>query len=498
MDAWTAFQQSLDDFPMPAAVKAFFGSEIEIRPHRARVLEALSRGEAAGSELLPIIQRELLPRLEQARSEISAGQPANRLAARLSPQLQLFLDIRQQSWEALKLAIEQRNRELAALSGQLAEHSELLLVELRSLVPSPTTENRVAAFQAALVSFTPKVWVTPAIVGINSCILLAMALATGEWLTPPLPAMVAWGANFGPRTMGGEWWRLLTSAFLHFGVIHLAFNMWVLWDVGRLVERLVGNLGFMVLYVSSALFGSLASLYWRNDVVSAGASGAVFGVVGALLGLLLRRHDSIPGDVLSSMRNSVLLFCGYNFLFGLRPGIDMACHVGGFLAGFACGMILSQPLGFAMIGQRWKRNVICGFTTISLVSASIGLLPDAPEDLQQLLQRIAATEQGVLQEYALTMERLGRGEVTEADLAKIVDNSLQPRWRQARRDLEVASRSRAANQELLTKIHDSFLARDQAWSLLVESIQAGNRQQYLEFERKWAEADRIAQSLSTP
>ena len=96
--------------------------------------------------------------------------------------------------------------------------------------------------------------------------------------------VLEWGANFGPKTMDGQWWRLFTSMFLHFGIIHIGFNMWVLWNVGRLVERLVGNFGFALLYVVSGLLGSVASLAWNPTTISAGASGAVFGVVGALIG----------------------------------------------------------------------------------------------------------------------------------------------------------------------------------------------------------------------
>ena len=95
---------------------------------------------------------------------------------------------------------------------------------------------------------------------------------------------------------------MLTCAFLHFGIIHLAFNMWVLWQLGDLVERLVGNIGFLVLYIISGVGGSLASLLWNPMVISAGASGAVFGVGGALMGFILLRRDTIPAEVLKHLR----------------------------------------------------------------------------------------------------------------------------------------------------------------------------------------------------
>ena len=77
--------------------------------------------------------------------------------------------------------------------------------------------------------------------------------------------------TYGPLTLDGQWWRLLTCTFVHIGIIHIGLNMWVLWDIGQLVERLTGNVGFLLLYLLSGLFGSLASVYWNPEVLSAGA-----------------------------------------------------------------------------------------------------------------------------------------------------------------------------------------------------------------------------------
>ena len=95
--------------------------------------------------------------------------------------------------------------------------------------------------------------------------------------------MLDWGANFGPMTMNGQWWRLVTCMFLHFGIIHLAMNMWILWGLAQVVERLVGSTGFAIAYMASGIAGSIASLAWYPVGVSAGASGAVFVTAAALL-----------------------------------------------------------------------------------------------------------------------------------------------------------------------------------------------------------------------
>jgi rhomboid protease GluP len=142
----------------------------------------------------------------------------------------------------------------------------------------------------------------------------------------------------------GEWWRLFTAMFLHFGLIHLAFNMWVLWSLGQLTERLFGSAYFLVLYLFSGLCGSLGSLYWHPDVNSAGASGAIFGVMGGLFALMVKPATRIPPSIAVAQRNSALIFIAYNLFNGLRPGIDNAAHIGGLLGGFAMGWALARPV----------------------------------------------------------------------------------------------------------------------------------------------------------
>ncbi|MDQ6680875.1 MAG: rhomboid family intramembrane serine protease, partial [Pseudomonadota bacterium] len=123
--------------------------------------------------------------------------------------------------------------------------------------------------------------------------LVMLGFGAGLWHAPN-EVQLAWGANFGPATKDGQWWRLASAMFLHFGVLHLAMNMWALWDCGRLVERLFGSARFVVIYLGSGLAGNLVSLVTQGDrAVSGGASGAIFGVFGALLVCLARERRQI-------------------------------------------------------------------------------------------------------------------------------------------------------------------------------------------------------------
>lgn len=215
--------------------------------------------------------------------------------------------------------------------------------------PQPTAAQAARAaleeFKLLLRAVTPRLWCVPAIVAANAALFGLMVASGVDAFAPGAERVLAWGANHGPRTLAGEPWRLLASTFLHFGVVHLLMNMAALWDVGRFVERIFGHARFAALYLAAGLCGSVASVVVHPGVVSAGASGAVFGVYGALGGFLLRQRSAIPPPVLSRLGRVALGFLGYNIVFGFtHPNIDVAAHVGGAVAGAVAGAYLARPL----------------------------------------------------------------------------------------------------------------------------------------------------------
>ncbi|HYF60475.1 MAG TPA: rhomboid family intramembrane serine protease [Burkholderiaceae bacterium] len=190
---------------------------------------------------------------------------------------------------------------------------------------------------------TPRAWVTPALVAINVAVWL-LNLATGlSPISPRAIELLAWGGNHLPLTVE-EPWRLLTATFLHGGIIHLAFNMWALWDTGRLAERFYGNGQLALIYLVAGLAGSIASLFFSARAgVSVGASGAIFGVVGCLLAAIFTKAHKLPAGLVASMRSSMLMFVGYSLFMGFVAGfIDNAAHIGGLVGGFAMGMVLAE------------------------------------------------------------------------------------------------------------------------------------------------------------
>ncbi|MGH9645264.1 MAG: rhomboid family intramembrane serine protease, partial [Bryobacteraceae bacterium] len=187
--------------------------------------------------------------------------------------------------------------------------------------------------------------VTQAILGANVAVFLGMVLSIGSAMfsDPPGQALIAWGANFGPMTVGGQWWRLLTCLFVHGGLLHIGFNMWCLWDLGRLAESVYGRWTFAIVYLLCGLSASLGSLIWNPVVLSVGASGAIFGIAGALISSFYLGEFSLPRSAISGMLRSVVAFVAFNLVFGaMISHVDNAAHVGGLVMGLILGALIAK------------------------------------------------------------------------------------------------------------------------------------------------------------
>jgi membrane associated rhomboid family serine protease len=186
----------------------------------------------------------------------------------------------------------------------------------------------------------------------NWRLALASFTGFGPEIHPALlrEQLVKWGSNLPRMTLGaGEWWRLLSSAFLHGNLVHLAMNMFALWQAGQLVERIFGSLRFAGLYLLAAIGGSLGSLLWgllsHHPVNSVGASGAVFGIIGGLFAFIGREHSGVPPTVVRDLRSSLVPFLLFNIGAGfLYPHTDNAAHIGGLAAGWLAGHLLARSL----------------------------------------------------------------------------------------------------------------------------------------------------------
>lgn len=185
---------------------------------------------------------------------------------------------------------------------------------------------------------------TPALVVANGGFYILMALVTRSGIGSFAPSdLLAWGGSYGPAIADGAWWRLLSGLFVHNGIWHIVNSMVALVLLGAVLEKPLGTVRFVALYVLAGVGGNLAGLLWHPGAVAVGASGAVFGLMGAALVLLWRR--ALPDKLRGGLLALVAALGGVSLLMGwLMPGIDNAAHLGGLLVGMLIGLILSPGL----------------------------------------------------------------------------------------------------------------------------------------------------------
>lgn len=253
-------------------------------------------------------------------------------------QLQGILEERSQYEPQAILAVI---AELERREVEVPEQEQLKQELTEAMHPAPETLSQ--KFKNFLQVFVPKehYFVTPILLNLNLLVFIVGALLGVHVLDPDAGRLVELGANFGPYTLTGQWWRLLTSMFLHGGIVHLLFNMVALVNIGMQLEALVGRVQFMLAYLLCGLAGSIASLWWTSpDIsVSVGASGAIFGLFGMLLMLLLLERELDWKSKRAILGNMVFVI-GINLAYGMRGGIDNAAHIGGLVAGLLVGGIL--------------------------------------------------------------------------------------------------------------------------------------------------------------
>jgi rhomboid protease GluP len=230
--------------------------------------------------------------------------------------------------------------------------------------PPPTIKENIANV-FALFKPTKGYIITPVIIDLNIFLFLLMVISGVNVIIPDNVSLIKWGANFRPMTLEGEWWRLITNCFLHIGVFHLLLNMYALAYIGVLLEPRLGTSRFTAAYLLTGLCASVASLWWNDLTISAGASGAIFGMYGVFLAMLTT--NLIERAARRALMVSIALFVGYNLLNGMKGGIDNAAHIGGLISGILIGYSFYPSL---------KNNASSKikYVTIGVLTLLVGLM----------------------------------------------------------------------------------------------------------------------------
>jgi rhomboid protease GluP len=264
-------------------------------------------------------------------------------------------------------------------------------------------------------------YITYGIIGINIIVFLLMAVSGVHLLNPESNDLIRWGANFKPLTMNGEWWRLISCVFVHIGIIHLLFNMYALYSAGVYLEPMLGKIRYISAYLCTGVVASIASLWWhKQNIVSAGASGAIFGMYGVFLALL--STNLIPKQIRKSLLQSIGIFVVYNLVYGMQSGVDNAAHIGGLLSGLATGYLYYLDLGKKVnIGK----NVITAGVMLLTIAGTWLFLQKFSDDSVRFSQLF--TEYSKQEELALTPLR-NTDNMTAAEFKNQLEKNSLPAW----------------------------------------------------------------------
>ena len=341
----------------------------------------------------------------------------------------------------------------------------------------------VREFHARLREAGGHPWITPALVSANVLVFAVIALILRRVDLMNAPQVIAWGGNFAPLTLHGQWWRLLSALFLHANVAHVLFNMWALWNIGRLAERLYGNWAYAFLYFSCGILSGLASIVWEPSRATVGASGAIFGIFAAFIVFAIHPHRRTAIKVPASLWISALIFALYNLIAGFfNPGIDNAAHVGGLISGLVLGVCLARPLTPEARSRFPVRRVALAgtLTAVGIIAAlwqatGFGSQLTGPERYLSDHSWYVNGETENLRKWQGIVVAAGSGQLSDYGLGDRFEKEIVPFWQTAQTRLEQEEGTLPANERQFGSLLVKYVRLRLEWARGVVEIARGNQ-----------------------
>ncbi len=349
------------------------------------------------------------------------------------------------------------------------------------------------SFREALRARTRHAYVTPALVAVNVMVIGGILSGAGAISNPD--TLVAWGASLGTRTTNGEWWRLVTSTFVHTGMLHLLIDVAVLIQLGAVLERLFGRLTFTGVYLSAGAFAGLVNLSSYPVGVTTGASGAIFGLYGLLLALLTwqliseliwqlaqRRRDdpdadesapdadesvesgfAIPLIAMKRLGVGAAVFLVYSALSGLAHTAEAT----GLAVGLICGLVLGRRVSH----EEPKPKYVGAAMAVSAVIAVVCAMPLRNiADVTPEINRVVATEERTAATYQAAWDAFKRQRMTAEALARLAERTIVPELQAADARLKALANVPPEHQGLVTDAREYLRLRSTSWRARADAI----------------------------
>jgi len=325
--------------------------------------------------------------------------------------------------------------------------------------------------RTALRLRTRWVLITPVLVVLNVTIFGFMVFGAGALSDPA--TLVGWGGSFGPRTTNGEWWRLVTSMFVHAGMFHLFVNVVALVQIGFILERLVGPLTFAAMYITAGVFAGLVSLAAHPLDVTVGASGAIFGLYGLLLaasiwGMLPRSSLTIPLTDVQRLVPVAAVFLLYNMW---NHSLASAAGLTSLAAGFVYGLVLARGIADRKPPAR-RVAIAMAATAVIIVATAItlrGIIDVRPE-----IERVVAVEDRTAGAYGTAVDQFRKGRISAEALVELIDRSIVPELQAADARLKALNRVPKEHQPLVAGAEEYVRLRSESWRLRADGLRKVN------------------------
>jgi rhomboid protease GluP len=317
---------------------------------------------------------------------------------------------------------------------------------------------------------------------LNVLMFVRMVAADGSIADPE--TLIAFGANHGPRTTNGEWWRLVSAMFVHAGIFHLIVNIVGLAQCGLMIERMVGHLAFAAVYIAAGTFASLVLVSAHPLIVMVGASEAIFGVYGLLFALLVptllhRSTIRIPLMALKRAMPAALLFLLYNYDV-VTGGPEGQAKLTAFTVGFFSGIALSVWGNDGKPAVRRLASVVAATAVLAVVC---GVPLRGVFDARPELARVLAFEDRTAAAYQKEVDRFKSGRVPADKLTQLIEKTIVPELQATQKRVKALAKAPAEQQPMIASAEEYLRLRDQSWRLRAEGLRKANLVVLREAER---------------